>query len=373
MISVILPVYNVQDFIGDCLESVISQTHKDIEIICVNDFTMDNSMSVVKEYAKRDKRIKIVHNARNRGLGGARNAGLDAASGEYIIFVDTDDKLMPDMVARLYKTLLETGADMVFCDLYLQNAANTLTPHKPFHDPVFASRADFHPQKAIWEFSDIWPSAWNKIYKKEIIDKNKLRYHENIQYEDHTFYWEYIFSSRKVTYLPESLYIYRNERSDSIMHTPSIRCFEIFSVLEQIHNIFKNHLSEHLYNILMPKIAIRLLWERYNILLYEQKKEFIKKSRKYLSSFKKQDLYKYKDWFIDINCEFLQNVLSHKVNLYSNQYNIINNQLNIIINQNKNLMNEISGLSKSVASLEKKNMTIQQSLDVILKSKNVMR
>lgn len=113
MISIILPIYNMQNYIAECLESIVAQTYKDIEIICVNDFSMDNSMTIVKEYAEKDSRIKIVNNGKNRGLGGARNAGLDIAKGEYVMFCDTDDMLMPTMVEKLYNSLVENDADMV--------------------------------------------------------------------------------------------------------------------------------------------------------------------------------------------------------------------------------------------------------------------
>lgn len=307
MISIILPIYNMQNYIAECLESVINQTYKDIEIICVNDFSMDNSMTIVKEYAKQDSRIKIVNNEKNRGLGGARNAGLDVATGEYIIFVDTDDKMMPDMAEKLYNCITENKSDMVFCDVMLLGNDYLQKPYKPFHDLTLISNRTFYPQKQMWAFVNMWPSAWNKIYKKSIIDKYNIRCHENILYEDHTFYYEYLFASEKVSYLPEALYVYRHERSDSIMKEVSPRILEIFTILGYINEIFKKNLEDGWYKILMPKIATRLIWERSANLNKKSEitKEFVKRAQKYLSQFKQKDIFRYKDYFISDNYEFL--------------------------------------------------------------------
>ncbi len=307
MISIILPIYNVQDYIAECLESVMNQTYKDIEIICVNDFTMDNSMTIVKNYAKDDHRIKIVNNERNRGLGGARNAGLDVAQGEYIIFCDTDDKMKPDMVEKLYDCIVKNDSDMVVCDIALLGNDGLQSPYKPFHDLTLINNRVFYPAKQPWAFCHMWPSAWNKVYKKSIIDENNIRYHENILYEDHTFYYEYLFASKKVSYLPEVLYVYRHERADSITKDVSPRIFEIFTILDYIKDIFKNNLSEEEYKILMPKIAVRLIWERYFVARKKRKikSRFVKKSREYLKQFKQKDVFRYKDYFIGDSYAFL--------------------------------------------------------------------
>ena len=233
---------------------------------------------------------------------------MDAATGEYIIFCDTDDKMMPDMAEKLYRCIVESDADMAFCDVMLLSSDELLTPYKPFHDMTISANRIFYPQKAFYRFCDMWPSAWNKIYKKSIIDTNRIRCHENILYEDHTFYYEYLLASKKVAYIPEPLYIYRNERNDSIMKEVSPRIFEIFTILDYIKEIFKNNLEAKWYKILMPKIATRLIWER--TLNFNKKtkikKAFINRANKFLSQFKQKDILKYKDYFISDDENFLQ-------------------------------------------------------------------
>lgn len=301
MISIILPIYNMQDYIASCLDSVISQTYKDIEIICVNDFSMDNSMTIVKNYAKKDERIKIINNEKNRGLGGARNAGLDVAKGDYIMFCDTDDSMYPDMVEKMLNSLLINDSDLVFCDVMLFDSNNTHSPFKPFHDKSISRKRTFCLPDDFVDFCNIWPSAWNKIYKKSVIDKFNIRYHENILYEDHTFYYEYLLKINKVTYLPEPLYVYTTDRKDSIMKTVSPRIFEIFTVLDYIDEILKSNIDISLYNVLMPKIAVRLIWER-TINFNKKAKivnKFYDKANTYLSKFKRKDVFVFKDYFID--------------------------------------------------------------------------
>jgi glycosyltransferase involved in cell wall biosynthesis len=298
----------MQDYIAECLESVINQTYRDVEIICVNDFSTDNSMTVVKEYAEKDDRIRIIHNDKNRGLGGARNAGLDAAQGEYVIFVDTDDKMRPDMAQNLLSAIETNNVDMVFCDVYLLNNDSSTKLYKPIHDLlIFKNKTEFELPDDIFLFTYAWPSAWNKIYKKSIIDEHNLRYIENILYEDHTFYYEYLLKCKNAYYLEKPLYIYRHARPDSIMAEVSPRIFEIFKILEAVDNIFKVNCGEELRNAVMPRLSVRLLWERTCAFrkIGKTERSFIKKSRNFLKKYKHKDLIYYKDWFIPENIALL--------------------------------------------------------------------
>ena len=113
-ISAILPVYNVEQYIKDCLDSIINQTMDDIEIICVNDGSLDNSLQVLEKYAQKDARIKII-SQENQGQGIARNNGLKIANGEYITFIDPDDWVDVDMFEKMYKSAKKFDSDYVFC------------------------------------------------------------------------------------------------------------------------------------------------------------------------------------------------------------------------------------------------------------------
>ena len=158
LISIIVPIYNVEKYIADCLDSIVNQTYKDIEIICVNDCTMDNSMTIVKEFAENDKRIKIINNEKNRGLGGARNAGLEIANGEYFMFVDSDDMIAPTMAGEMHSRFVQDNSDMVFADFEMLNPDGTTFTFKPFHDYEFAQENKvFELPEEFEKFTYIWP------------------------------------------------------------------------------------------------------------------------------------------------------------------------------------------------------------------------
>lgn len=116
--TVIIPVYNMEKYLRECLDSVVEQSFRDIEIICFNDASTDNSLSILEEYAAKDSRIEVIDSKVNIKQGGGRNAGIRKASTDYVIFVDADDKISPSLVDTLYNTMLETKADIVISELY---------------------------------------------------------------------------------------------------------------------------------------------------------------------------------------------------------------------------------------------------------------
>ena len=113
-VSVIVPIYNVENYLKKCLDSIINQTLKDIEIICINDCSTDSSKDIVLEYIQKDKRIKLINHEENQGLGFARNTGFDNSSAEYISFIDSDDFISNDYIEHLYDTAVKYNADIVF-------------------------------------------------------------------------------------------------------------------------------------------------------------------------------------------------------------------------------------------------------------------
>jgi len=122
-VSIIVPVYNVEKYLEKCLESIINQTLKNLEIICVNDGSTDNSLQILEDYAKKDQRIKII-NKKNRGSGAAKNTGMKNASGEYIGFVDSDDWVDLAMFEKLYNRAKSQKSDMVMCPIYIYDNVN---------------------------------------------------------------------------------------------------------------------------------------------------------------------------------------------------------------------------------------------------------
>lgn len=313
-ISVIIPVYNVEKYLRECLDSVVNQTLKDIEIICVNDGSTDNSLEILKEYEKQDSRIKVLNHKKNKGLGGARNTGLNSAVGEYIVFIDSDDFVTNNMVEKLLTNLVNNEADMSFCDMWLYESNEQVFYNKPFQIYNLSEYNLYFPQERIEPFTNIWPSAWNKIYKKAIIDKFHLRYLENIFYEDHLFYYNYLLHCKRVSYLSEALYFYRHTRQDSIMQNVSSRIFEIFIILEYLEKLLKKILKKDDFRRIFIKIKSRLLWERTFPFKDDNKiiNLYIETARKELAKYSYDEIYRYKDDFIDMECPIFKEIPKNK-------------------------------------------------------------
>lgn len=222
LVSIVVPFYNVENYISECLDSLIYQTYHNLEIICVDDCGQDNSLGVVKKYLKQDKRIKLVRHKKNKGLGGARNTGLVKAEGKYIFFVDSDDRLREDCVEKVVDKLLETNLDTVWF-----KSSVWWEESKKYSDMFFFNYYDKYPEsrmvlndESLLKFPLY---SWNKGYRRDFLIKNNLKWPENVFFEDVEFYFKTFIKSPEIYIIDEPLYIYRR-RNDSIM---SCSCREI--------------------------------------------------------------------------------------------------------------------------------------------------
>ncbi len=215
LVSVILPVYNVEKYLRKAVDSVLSQTYENLEIILVDDGSTDSSGALCEDYANRDNRILVVHKP-NGGLASARNAGLCMAHGEYIAYIDSDDWVEPDFIESLLRACIEYGAAMSICryrDAYDE-------------EPIKQTEEDF---EAVWtgkeavahrvldeEKYKISTCAWNKFYKKALVAD--MSFPEGKYYEDIVYGVQAILRAEKVVYINRSLYNYRCNRPESIMN-----------------------------------------------------------------------------------------------------------------------------------------------------------
>lgn len=213
-ISVIIPVYNVEQYLRECLDSVVNQTLKDIEIICVNDGSTDNSLQILEEYAQKDNRIKII-NKENRGLASARNKGLEYATGDLIYFLDSDDYIESDLLESAINIFKDFNVDF-YC-----------FSSKPFVDgnvmQSFDDMADYIKvlKNGLVDVNyDVILNTnihvWNKIFKKDFIKNNNLHFIEGLLYEDIYFMWMYAFLSKKA-YFDTTIRHHYRMRDTSIM------------------------------------------------------------------------------------------------------------------------------------------------------------
>ena len=196
LISVIIPVYGVEKYIAQCLESVINQTYKNLEIIVVNDGTKDRSADIAKEYAAKDSRIKV-YDFKNGGLSVARNRGLEIATGDYISYIDSDDWLDTKMYETLLEAAMKNDADMVKCGIIETNgvAEEKIT----FSDVKIINNEQ---NKAFENYFNgiLWTLAWNGLYKNELA--KKVKFPDNVVHEDNYSSGMFLYLAKKIVVMP---------------------------------------------------------------------------------------------------------------------------------------------------------------------------
>ena len=240
-ISLIIPVYNVEKYLSECLDSVINQTLKDIEIICVNDGSTDSSLAILKEYAEKDNRIKII-DKENEGLGYTRKSGLKIASGEYILFLDSDDKYdSNNSLEKLYNCIKKHEADiLIFCISNYHNG-NQKKWNLKIDKPENVDRLLNFQEISIYILNGCF-SACNKLYSKKFLDSyNDWFFPKKIYYEDMPFHVQIMTRAEKICFTDQVVYLYRVNPL-SITRLSSLdkdrrKVESLFFIIDKIYNI----------------------------------------------------------------------------------------------------------------------------------------
>ncbi len=212
MISVIVPVYRVEKYLPRCVQSILTQTCPDWELILVDDGSPDQCGRMCDEYAQKDGRIRVLHKE-NGGLADARNAGTAVAKGEYIAYIDSDDWVAPDMLEQLLEQARRAGADVVVCDLVKTETEDVRFPSGPAAAPVLFSGPG--AMEAMLYQTGFDTSACGKLFRAELC--KKVLFPKGRLYEDLFTVYKMLFAAQRVVYLPRVLYAYRNN-PDSIMN-----------------------------------------------------------------------------------------------------------------------------------------------------------
>ena len=213
LVSVIVPVYNVEKYLARCIQSVCGQSYQGLEIILVDDGSKDKSGVICDEYAERDGRIKVIHKE-NGGLGDARNAGVEKAEGKYLLFVDSDDRIHENLVRDTVETAEKNQADMVIFDYIGEEENGNLTDRFTF--PFSANRViEVAEEKELIMRSC---SAVNKLIRRELWKESGFQFPKGRYYEDLATIPKVMTKTKKIVYLPE-VYYYYLMRDGSIMHS----------------------------------------------------------------------------------------------------------------------------------------------------------
>ena len=208
-VSVIVPIYNVEKYLDKCLESLLKQTLKEIEIIAINDGSTDRSVEIIQKYINKFN-IKLI-NKTNGGLSSARNVGLENAIGEYIAFVDSDDFIHENMFKELY--INSQGSDIVFCGY------NKFYFNKTEGSDIFKKLKLFEENKkylGVEIYKHELVTVWNKIYKREFLEKNDFKFIEGIIHEDDEFSLKVFSKAKNVKFIKNNFYFYRLDNQNSI-------------------------------------------------------------------------------------------------------------------------------------------------------------
>lgn len=235
-ISIIVPVYNTEKYLEKCLNSLISQTLEDIEILCINDGSTDNSIKILEQYANRDLRVKII-NKKNAGLSAARNTGISQAKGEYLGFVDSDDYVDLNFYEKLYNTAKEYNASIAVAGIIRFNDF-----HKKYHlklnETILSN--DLKTKLKLCDVPDK-SYVWNKIYKTDEFKKSNLNFSEGVYYEDVIFTPKALYYLKDMVTVPDTYYYYYR-RSKSIVTLKSEKANKDLSrAKEYAANFFKEH------------------------------------------------------------------------------------------------------------------------------------
>ena len=216
-ISIIVPVYKTERFLNACIASILAQTFTDFELILVDDGSPDGCPALCDAAAAKDSRIRVIHK-KNGGQSTARNAGLDAAHGEWIAFVDSDDTITPDYCAKLYAAVQATGAQMAVCNYRQVDESG-----QPLKEQYLHVRAEVLDQKQALEHCTLLPYmvVWNKLFHAAIFEK--LRFRENLIYEDTILMAQAIEQTEKVVNIPDQMYLYRKVRGSTMNSKVTLR------------------------------------------------------------------------------------------------------------------------------------------------------
>ncbi len=241
-VSVILPVYNTEKYLKDCLDTIVNQTLKEIEIICVDDGSTDNSLNILKEYASKDKRITLI-TQENLFAGVARNVGINLAKGEYLSFLDSDDFFELDMLEGMYNQGLKNNVDIVICKFTKYNELS-----KKFQKPE-GINCNFKKENPIFSpnektdnlFNIAFTVAWNKIFKRNLILDNKIFFQSLITRNDTYFSCVAMVHANNIQLLDKSYYYYRYNRQNSLVNTSDKYPLTFYDSYTELYKYLKSN------------------------------------------------------------------------------------------------------------------------------------
>lgn len=288
-VSVIIPVYNAEKYLEECLNSLCSQTEQNIEIICVDDGSADGSVEILNRFVKEDSRIRIIK-GNHAGGGAARNTGLKEAKGEYVAFVDADDFVDADYIEKLYVRSVETNADITICSVrFLYQATGAV------REVDAGLRMENLPSKEVFSYKDMkkyifntfhnW--VWNKLFKRTFLEKHNIEFQEILRTNDLLFTCKSLMEAERISTISQSLITYRiDEEGNNCQNTNEVQLYGFYeafkalkdylvgkNVYEDVKQSFVNHaLDGCIANLNVAEFSEnhKVLFERLNSQIFDE-------------------------------------------------------------------------------------------------------
>lgn len=276
LVSIIVPIYNVEKYLDRCINSLVNQTYKNIEIILVDDGSPDKSGKICDMWSAKDSRIKVIHK-KNGGLSDARNVGIEKAKGKYISLVDSDDYVHVKFIEILYSLCVENNSDLAMCGNY------TTSKEEDWKSEITDyTKRTINCRKALEDRKIPYCVAWNKLYKSEIL--KKIKYPKGKIHEDVAVIYEILYISKSMAITDAKLYYYYENHNSIMRKEYSRKRLDILDVLNNAYNSFKDRGEIKIANNILNDYIDAILEQYKNVSIYScSEKKSIKKElrRKY--------------------------------------------------------------------------------------------
>lgn len=379
LVSIIMPVYNVEKYLRQCLDSLFSQTLKEIEIIAVNDGSTDSSLRILEEYQSKYPQVMKVFTTENRGVSHARNYGMTKAKGKYVQFVDSDDFIEAEMCEKLYNKAIADDNDIVICTRYnvFENVHTGKLKRERIKLELLNSSFNLYDNK--YELAHILPFPWDKLFKRELL--TGLEFPEKMRFEDLVFVYKVVVRAKNIGVVDEPLYNYRKTTQGGFLNSFSKQTLDVIKAFELVFDYMeKNNYMEHYHDELEYTCARHFLYRYVTLFKNEHsgkgkldiKLEILNKTQDFLDS-------RLPNWRNNHYLLYSSGWLKKKLPLYTNRQKMVRitkireampNRIYDGIKKVRNILKRVKGFIKSKGKLRKvlKRLPI---ISVMLKRGNV--
>ncbi|TDQ38645.1 glycosyltransferase family 2 protein [Aureibacillus halotolerans] len=317
-VSIILPAYNVEQFIGECLISLVNQTFKDIEIIIVNDGSNDSTLKIIENWRGKDNRIEVI-NTHNYGAGSARNRGLRFAKSEYVIFIDPDDSCEETMIEELYSAIIKHDVDIAICNYYevKEKGRIKMVVGGPYNKKILNK-----DEKNV--LFNVNPTPWNKLFRRKLLIENNIKFPVDFRREDLFVISCSLMMANSIVCIEKPLYNYRVLRPGSATQANAKTLTDVLEILKLIKEYA---ISNNIYNYWFEEIEMISL--KYGIMWYKislnncsfknirkYRYDYINFFRSNFNHFKSNKYYIEQNGSVSVQRKILDNFLFTKVGPY---------------------------------------------------------